>query len=434
MEAMLSEFDYFNPAIIQSAIVSEYEDVISSVNAINPSTSTGLNNLEFNIPGAADLYRDLSNSYLMVKIKITTATGTDLADNVAIGPVNLALHSLFSNASVTLCGKEISEKDTLYPYRAYLETLLTYGPDVLNTRTASEGWRKDGKGAFMDSIVLTGGQESPAFLKAVKLAQSSPTVVLIGRPHVDLFHQPLDLPPNCGLTLRLTPSPTAFHLMEAANGTSKVVLLEARLFVRTKKVSPELVLAHKEMLQKGNMRFPLNRVTVTRYGIASGFKSVSIPMNFPAKLPKRLFIALVGNTASTGTRNLNPFNFKNFGLQDLSLSVNGVQVPMNGLNMDYAAKDYIRAYLNTLAALGHDIDNQALDITPEEFADGFGIYGFKIAPGPVDGVVHSLANSVGSISANLAFAAATTANIDMIVLAETPAVLEIDKLSAVTLL
>ena len=90
MEAMLSEFDYFNPAIIQSAIVPEYEDVISSVNAINPSTSTGLNNLEFNIPGAADLYRDLSNSYLMVKIKVTTSTGGDLADNVAIAPVNLA--------------------------------------------------------------------------------------------------------------------------------------------------------------------------------------------------------------------------------------------------------------------------------------------------------------------------------------------------------
>jgi hypothetical protein len=221
--------------------------------------------------------------------------------------------------------------------------------------------------------------------------------------------------------------------METNSGTSKVVLLEARLFVRTKKVSPELVLAHKEMLQKGNMRFPLNRVTVTRYGIASGFKSVSVPMNFPAKLPKRLFIALVGNTASTGTRNLNPFYFKNFGLQDLSLSVNGVQVPMNGLEMDYAKGDSMRAYLNTLASLGHDVDNQAIDITPEEFAEGFAIYGFKIAPGPVDGVVHSLANSVGSISANLTFAAATTVNIDMIVLAETPAVLELDKLSAVTL-
>ena len=124
--------------------------------------------------------------------------------------------------------------------------------------------------------------------------------------------------------------------------------------MRTKKVAPELVLAHKEMLQKGNMRFPFNRVTVTRYGIAAGFKSISVPMNFPAKLPKRIFLGLVSNAATTGTRNKNPFNFQNFGLQDLTLTVNGVQVPMNGLQMDYAKKDYMRAYLNTLQALGLD--------------------------------------------------------------------------------
>jgi hypothetical protein len=55
MEAMLSEFDYPNPAIVQIAVVSEYEVIISSVRAINPSTSTSLDNLGFNIPVAADL-------------------------------------------------------------------------------------------------------------------------------------------------------------------------------------------------------------------------------------------------------------------------------------------------------------------------------------------------------------------------------------------
>ena len=190
MEAMLSEFDYFTPMVIQSAVVGEYDDVISPVNAINPTASTGLNTLEFNIPGAPDLYRDLNNSYLMVKLKITQADGTDLAADAKVAPVNLALHSLFNNASVTLCGKEISEKDTLYPYRAYLETLLTYNPNVLNTRMASEGWRKD-DAAQMESLHLVTGSGKTAnsgFAARVKLAGGSPAVVLLGRPHVDLFH------------------------------------------------------------------------------------------------------------------------------------------------------------------------------------------------------------------------------------------------------
>jgi hypothetical protein len=372
----------------------------------------------------------------MVKIKITKSDGAALAATDKVGPVNLTLHSLFSNVSVTLCGKEISEKDTLYPYRAYLESLLTYTPNVLKTRLAAEGWYKD-DAAQMEAIFLAtagGNTANSGFEARVKAAPESAAWVLIGRPHVDLFHQPLDLPPNCGLTLKLTPSASAFHIMEVSTGTSKVILLEARLFVRTKKVAPELVLAHKEMLQKGNMRFPLKRVTVSRYGIATGFTSVSIPMNFPAKLPKRVFIDLVSNIASTGQRDKNPFNFKNFGLKDLSLTVNGVQLPMNGLQMDYATKDYTRAYINTLQALGLDTDNRAIDISHKDFGGGYTIYGFKIAPGPVGGVVHTLANSVGSVVANLTFAEALAENVDMIVLAETPAIVEIDKLSSVNLL
>ena len=367
----------------------------------------------------------------MIKIRVTKTDTTALAGTDAVAPVNLTLHSLFSSVSVRLCGKKISEKDTLYPYRAYLETLLTYNAHVLKTRMGAEGWSKD-VAANIDDVTVAGG--NTGFAARQKLAGSSPAVILVGRPHVDLFHQPLDLPPNCGLTLKLTPSPTAFHLMEASTGTSKVVLLEARLFVRTKKVAPELVLAHKDMLQKGSMRFPLNRVTVNKYGIASGFKSISIPMNFPAKLPKRLFMGLVSNAATTGARNKNPFNFQHYKLQDLTLTVNGVQVPMNGLEMDFETKDFMRAYLNTLQALGIDTDNRAIDITPDEFGGGFTIYGFKVAPGPVDGAVHTVANSVGSIVANLTFADVLGENVDLIVLAETPAVLEIDKLTSVTIL
>lgn len=435
MEAMLSEFDYFTPAIVQSAIVAEYDDMISPVNAINPDAANALNTIEFNIPGANDLYRDLNNSYLMLKLKLVAAAGTDLAADVKAAPTNLPLHSLFSTVSVTMCGKEITEKDTLYPYRAYLETLLSYEDSVLATRFVAEGWAKDQQGV-MENLTLVVADNLPnpnsGFVARQKLIAASRPFVLVGRPHVDLFHQNLDIPPNCGMTLKLVPGPKAFSLMEISTGSSKYVLLEAKLFVRTKRACPELVVAHKEMLQKGNMRFPMNRVTVTKHGIATGFKSTTIPLNFPAKLPKRVFIAFVANTASSGALAENPYNFKHFGLESLGLTVNGVPLPATGLEMDYATGNYQRAYLNTLAALGLDNDNRSISLTPTDFANGFAIYGFKIAPGPVDGTVHTTANSVGSIVVNATFAAALLVNVDMIVYAETPAVLEIDKLSSVT--
>lgn len=435
MEAMLSEFDYFTPTVIQSAIVAEYDDMISPVNAINADAVNALGTIEFNIPGANDLYRDLNNSYLMLKLKLVAAAGTDVAGNVAAAPTNLPLHSLFSTVSVTLCGKEITEKDTLYPYRAYLETLLSYEESVLDSRFGAEGWVKDEAGR-MDNITMTAvdGQPAPnsGFVARQKLVAGSRSFVLVGRPHVDLFHQNLDIPPNCAMTLKLTPGPKAFALMEAAAATDKFVLVDAKLFVRTKKACPELILAHKEMLQKTNMRFPMNRVTVTKHGIAAGFKSTSIPLNFPSRLPKRVFLAFVTNTASTGALAENPFNFQHFGLQNLALTVNGVQQPATGLEMDYTNGNYQRAYLNTLAALGLDNDNRAIALKPAEFTTGFAIYGFKVAPGPIDGTVHTTANSTGSIVVNATFSAPLANNLDMIVYAETPTVLEIDKLSSVT--
>ena len=251
---------------------------------------------------------------------------------------------------------------------------------------------------------------------------------------MDLFHQNLDLPPGCPMTIRFAPSSTPFAFIgTGAHVGVKVILMGATLLVRTKRVCPELILAHKEMLQTTNMRMPHNRVTVTKYTIGNGVQSNSVPLNFPAKLPKRIFIGFVLNTAATGNIGENPFRFQNFGLEDLHVSLTGEIVPTGGIATNYTTNDYQRAYLNTLSALGLDNDNRAIWLKDEEFANGYNIHGFKLAPGPIDGTVFTAAKSTGSLTVFFKFAAPLVAAIDMIVYAETPAILEIDKLSAATL-
>jgi hypothetical protein len=223
----------------------------------------------------------------------------------------------------------------------------------------------------MNSTALTAQQNqpdpNPGWIARRKLISRSRVFTLIGRPHLDLFHQNLDLPPGRPMTIKFTPAASAFAFTgTAAFATVKVTLMEAKLLVRTKRVCPEVILAHKEMLQTTNMRLPHNRVTVTKYAIGNGIQSNSIPLNFPAKLPKRIFIGFVLNTASTGTITENPFNFQNFGLQDLRVSLSGEHIPSDGIVTDYATNDYQRAYLNTLAALGLDSDNRAIWLKPEE--------------------------------------------------------------------
>jgi hypothetical protein len=347
------------------------------------------------------------------------------------------LHSLSSSVSIHLCGRDVTLGESLYPYRAYFETLLTYDQSVLETRGVCEGWNKD-QHDVMNNVTLTAQQgqpdPNPGWVARRKIIAQSREFTLIGRPHLDLFHQNLDLPPECPMTIRFTPSASAFAFMgTVAFAAVKVTLMEAKLLVRTKRVCPELILAHKEMLQTTNIRMPHNRVTVNKYAIGVGIQSNSIPLNFPAKLPKRIFIAFVLNTASTGTITENPFRFQNFGLVDLRVALSGEHIPNGGIITNYTTGDYQRAYINTLAALGLDNENRAIWLKPEEFAEGYNIHGFKLAPGPIDGTIFSASKSVGSLTVIFKFGAPLTAAVDMIVFAETPAILEIDKLSAATL-
>ena len=90
------------------------------------SNITDTGPIEFNVSGTGEEYTDLEKTQLFEKAKITKANGTALD----VGPVNLFLHSLFSQADVSLSERLISPSTNTYPYRAMIETLLNYGEDV----------------------------------------------------------------------------------------------------------------------------------------------------------------------------------------------------------------------------------------------------------------------------------------------------------------
>ena len=64
--------------------------------------------LEFLIPSAGSQYVDMSRTYLHVKLRITTHNGTSLDAKDVVAPINLTLHSIFSQIDVLLQQKLVS--------------------------------------------------------------------------------------------------------------------------------------------------------------------------------------------------------------------------------------------------------------------------------------------------------------------------------------
>jgi len=107
--------------------------------------------IEFDVCGSGDDYVDFANTMLHVKAKVTNENGTDLAAGAAVGPVNLFLHSLFSQEDISLNGTLITSSTNTYPYRAMIETLLSYGMDAKTSQLTSALYYKDTAGN-MDSV------------------------------------------------------------------------------------------------------------------------------------------------------------------------------------------------------------------------------------------------------------------------------------------
>ena len=122
-ECAKSELDIFTVPPTQTSVEAGSYIKFNPISSIADGTP-----IEFVIGGSGQDYIDLANIQLFVRAKILRANGNAIDNTNHVGPVNLWLHSLFSEVDVKLNDTLITSTNNTYAYRAYLETLLSYGP------------------------------------------------------------------------------------------------------------------------------------------------------------------------------------------------------------------------------------------------------------------------------------------------------------------
>jgi len=144
--------------------------------------------IEFDISGTGEDYIDFGNTILYVKAKVTALDGTNLPADAAFGPVNLFLHSLFLQVNISLNGTLITASTNTYPYRAMMETLLSYGEDAKTSQLTSALYCKDLPGR-MDSVDFADNARNSGLAKRRAIARQSHVFDMMGRIHADKFFQ-----------------------------------------------------------------------------------------------------------------------------------------------------------------------------------------------------------------------------------------------------
>ncbi len=142
-DCLKSELDLFEPPPTQTS----YQK--SAYHEIPPSaTLTESGPLEFYVSGSGDEYIDLMNTLLYLKVRIVTGYGSEISvASDKVGPVNLFMHSLFSQVEVTLN----ANANSLYPYRAMIETLTNYSAVAEDGELQTKMFSKDTAGKMEET-------------------------------------------------------------------------------------------------------------------------------------------------------------------------------------------------------------------------------------------------------------------------------------------
>ena len=115
-----SELDLFSLPLTQTAVESSRWVFYKPVSSLSDESP-----IEFCINSQSEDYRDLAHTMLKVSVQLTPHNKD--SDSL-VAPVNNFLHSIFNQVDVYFNQKLVSPPNNIYPYRAYIETLLNYGP------------------------------------------------------------------------------------------------------------------------------------------------------------------------------------------------------------------------------------------------------------------------------------------------------------------
>lgn len=420
-ECMKSELDLFTIPPTQTAIESSqwiHYKPVSSLTDDGP--------LEFVIPGHGEEYLDLAHTMISLSVKII-AIG-DPAYKVA--PVNNFLHTLFNQVDVFFNQKLVAPPNNAYPYRAYIETLLNYGPSAKTSHLTTALWYTDDPDSFDNLIGVPSSVDNTGLTSRAKFINGGKTVDMIGHLHCDVFNQDKFLLNGVEVRLRMVRSKDAFCLMETpvANISHKVQITEATLMVRRAKINPGVLIAHAKALAKSTAKYPITRVEVKAFTMHSGIMGDTLDNVILGQLPKRIIVGFVNNRAFNGDKTLNPFNFQHYTINHLSLYVDGQQIPSKPLQPEFEGNEtWIQSYHTLFSGTGIHFQDDGMGISRDSYAKGYCLFAFDLTPDlSANCFTHWNLVKHGSVRIEVRFAKSLATTINCIVYAEYDNIIEID--------
>ena len=330
---------------------------------------------EFYIPSSND-YTLLPLTRLHGTCQIVHKDGLPVTNDVDFSIANLFPHSLFSQLNLEIDGVNLCNQDNLYPYKAYLETLLTYGHDAKYSHLTTSHFVKD-SAHHLDDL----SENNEGYKKRQKEVLGSKLVDFCIIPHIDFFHNPRVLPSDVPMKLKLTRANDSFSILSNEHSNLCVKIHSLGLFVYRLEPSNKIRKSHELAFTKQKAYFPFTRSVCKKYTIPLGISTAHQPNIIHGQLPRQIVIGFLKADAVNGNYKLNPFNFGHFDCSFLALRINGVQMPATGFRPDFSKK-LVRRELRALydnIGVSSAGDDSGCNLDVDDFTGGYTLFAFDLS-------------------------------------------------------
>lgn len=439
--ANTSSFHEVQPSQLCLFDLPGYQTAVENVSyqKIRPiSTISADSPIEFNIAAQNDLtYMDLKRSTMFVKVRITKNDGSKIdSSNNNVGPINLLLHSLFSQVDVFVQNRLVSSSTGNYAYKAYIQNLLKYGKSSKQTQFTAQLWYEDTPGAFDDYNVSEGS--NLGLYHRFKFLENGRSVDLQGNICHPLFSMDRYLLNLVSVDVKFYRNRPEFYLLTGDDSTDyKIEIQDMYLNICKVNVSNGLFVGHQNVLKSQiTAKYPYVNTEVKIISIPSGQITFAQNNIFPQARPSKVVVAFASSKSAAGDFKLSPYNFKHYNLNQIALKVDGIPVPGSVSNISYSSTNgnlCIPAFYNLYDIAGKALNDEDNGIDRGDFGSGYALYAFNIEP-DFDNLNYLSLIKKGTVSIEAHFSRPIEESVCCVIYSEGNGLFELDESRSVTIL
>ena len=327
-ECVSGSLDWWTPPLMETSVEGYYY----SEHFPDVPLSENSNSIFIKCLSSEDMV-DLADSFIQITMTIKKSNGTNLsawqppgATANSVGFIQLPPTSVFSACNFRLNDELLSDSFHTYNYLSYIQTILNYNSDARKSRLQLQGFYEDDKVTYTDAHT---DATSCGFKTRANLTALSKKATFITNIFHGMWSQARYLPPLIPFSLEFIKAPLAFCLKSnAAAPAFKYEISKMSLFLRKIKVRPSRKLEMEQKLQKSPALYPIKNAYCKPFFIDQNEKQISFENCFQSRtIPTYCVVAFVEQSKYRGDIATSPFNFGNYSLTSLKMSLDGETFP-----------------------------------------------------------------------------------------------------------